>query len=147
VKCKPWAIVTKSLEALLLLALTSCGSALPAPPAAQHPLSAYREVPYPPPAALAETVPDRPERDGLVWLDGEWVFHGRGFVWRRGGWVAPPPSTRFARWRTYYRRDGRLMLAQGTWYDAQNQRLRRPQAVLPAATPPNEVTSEFQTGR
>jgi hypothetical protein len=39
------------------------------------------------------------------------------------------------------------MLASGTWYDAKNQRLHRPEPIAPAVTPPNEVTSEFQTGR
>jgi hypothetical protein len=150
VKCKPWAIVTsltRALSVAALLGVVGCASSLPAPPAAKHPLSAYREVPYPPPAALAETVPERPARDGLVWVDGEWVFHGDVFVWRRGGWVAPPQAARFAPWQAFYRRDGRLMLAPGTWYNAQNERLRRPEPVTPAYTPPNEITSELQTGR
>jgi hypothetical protein len=147
VKCKQWAIVHKTLAGCALL-LVACGSpSLPAPSAAQHPLSAFREVPYPPPAALAEMVPERPDRPGLVWIDGEWVFHGSSFVWRRGGWVAPPPAGRFATWQSWYRRDGRLMLASGTWYDAKHERIRRPEPVVPAQTPPNEVTSEFQTGR
>lgn len=127
--------------------LLACGSRLPAPPLTQHPLSAYVEVPYPPPAALAEVVPERPAREGVVWIDGEWRFHGRSFVWRRGGWVVPPPSSRFAPWRSWYRRDGRLMLANGAWYDAHHQRLRRQEPAPPAFTPPNEVTSEYQTGR
>ena len=130
------------------LALLGCGSSLPTPAATEHPLSAYIPVPYPPPAALAETVPPQPKRDGgLIWLDGEWVFHGDSFVWRRGGWVLPPPGCRFAAWRTWYRRDGRLMMARGAWYDAKHQRVRTPEPIAPAATPPNEVTSEFQTGR
>lgn len=146
-KCKRWATVVKAFVISALL-LAGCGvPSLPAPNAAQHPLSAYREVPYPPPAALAETVPERPNHPGLVWIDGEWVFHGSSFVWRRGGWVAPTPASRFAPWHAWYRRDGRLMLASGTWYDAKNERLRRPKSLKPAETPPNEVTSEFQTGR
>jgi hypothetical protein len=130
--------------ALLLLA---CGGSLPAPATTEHPLSAYSEVPYPPPAALAETVPARPPRAGVVWIDGEWSYHGSGYVWRRGGWVEPPPASRFAAWRTWYRSDGRLLMAPGTWYDAKHQRVRRPEPLLPATTPPNEVTSELQTGR
>ena len=113
----------------------------------KHPLSAYAEVPYPPPAALAETVPPRPDRDDLVWLDGEWRYRGRGYVWRRGGWVVAPPAGRFAPWRTWYRRDGRLMLASGAWYDQQHQRIRWPEPIVPAVTPPNEITTELQTGR
>lgn len=127
-------------------ALLGCGSSLPLPPATEHPLSAYVEVPYPPPAALAETVPP-PPRSGAVWIDGEWQYHGRTYVWRRGGWVVPPPASRFAAWRAWYRRDGRLMLAGGAWYDARHERVRRPEPIAPATTPPNEVTSEAQTGR
>lgn len=130
----------------LLLALAACSSSLPAPPKTEHPLSAYVEVPYPPPAALAETVPEQPPGD-VVWIDGEWLFHGDAYVWRRGGWVTPPPASRFAAWRTWYRRDGRLMMARGTWYDAQHERLRSPKPSSAAETPPNEVTSELQTGR
>jgi len=135
------------LSGFLAIALLGCGSSLPAPEATQQPLSAYVEVPYPPPAALAETVPERPQRDGVVWLDGEWSYHGDGYAWRRGGWVVPPPEGRFAPWRVWYRRDGRLMMAPGTWYGRSQARLRRPEPVLPAATPANEVTSESQTGR
>jgi hypothetical protein len=130
----------------LALLLAACGSSLPAPPRGDHPLSAYVEVPYPPPAALAETVPPKPDA-GVVWVDGEWVYHGREFVWRRGGWVVPPPGSHFAAWHSWYRNDGRLMMARGTWYDAKQQRLRPPPALAPAETPPNQVTSEFQTGR
>jgi hypothetical protein len=132
---------------LLLLFVAGCSSSLPAPQAGQHPLDAYVEVPYPPPAALAETVPPQPASAGAVWLDGEWVAHGDAYVWRRGGWVMPPPQARFAPWRVWYRRDGRLMMARGTWYDAKGERLRPPTPVAPATTPPNEVTSEYQTGR
>jgi hypothetical protein len=38
-------------------------------------------------------------------------------------------------------------MAPGTWYDAKHQRVRRPEPLLQATTPPNEVTSELQTGR
>jgi len=140
--------MTRRLRALaLLLALLGCAGQLPAPAIAQHPLAAYVEVPYPPPAALAETIPERPASPGVVWIDGEWRYHGGGYVWRRGGWVAPPPGSRFGAWRSWYRRDGRLMLAPGTWYVAHYERLRTPAAIVPAFTPPNEITSESQTGR
>ncbi len=83
----------------------------------------------------------------MVWVDGEWQYHGRSFVWRRGGWVVAPPASQFAPWRSWYRRDGRLMLAAGSWYDARHQRLRWQEPITPAYTPANQVTSEFQTGR
>ena len=131
----------------LALPLVACSAALPAAESTEHPLSAYVEVPYPPPAALAETVSERPAHPDVVWIDGEWRYRGRAFVWRRGGWVVPPPASRFAPWRSWYRRDGRLVLAPGTWYDARHERLRWPEPIVPAYTPPNEVTSELQTGR
>jgi hypothetical protein len=131
----------------LCLLLVACSSSLPAPPRAQHPLAAYAEVPYPPPAALAETVPERPDRGDVVWIDGEWRYYGRSFVWRRGGWVVAPQASRFAPWRSWYRRDGRLMLAPGTWYNGRGERQRWVEPIVPAYTPPNEITSEFQTGR
>ncbi len=136
-----------SPRALLLLFVVGCSSALPAPETTQHPLAAYVEVPYPPPAALAETVPPRPQRDGAVWIDGEWTPQGGAYVWRRGGWFVAPAQARFALWHTWYRRDGRLMMARGTWYDAKRQRLLPPEPIQPAATPTNELTSESQTGR
>jgi hypothetical protein len=135
-----------ALPFLPLLAV-ACGSTLPAPEAASHPLSAYEEVPYPPPAALAETVPRRPQVSGLVWLDGEWLFHGSTYVWHRGGWVVPPRQARYAAWQDFYRADGRLMWAPNTWYDPQHRALRAPEPVAPATTPANELTPENQTGR
>jgi hypothetical protein len=104
-------------------------------------------VPYPPPAALAETVPPRPEGSDVVWIDGEWVFHGKDYVWQRGGWVHTPRGARYAPWRAVYQRAGRLFLASGTWYDASGNPLPRPELAVPARTPPNELTSETQSGR
>src|SRR5690242_5439674 len=88
-------------QALLFLPLlgVACGSSLPAPDSAQQPLSAYEEVPYPPPAALSEVVPARPKVADVVWLDGEWLFQGTGYVWHRGGWVVPPRQAGYAAWQ------------------------------------------------
>lgn len=133
------------LLAVGLMAL-GCGGSLPAPPLTAHPLSAYIEVPYPPPAALAETVPEQPH-EGLAWVDGEWNYHGKSYVWKRGGWVGAPSMWRFAPWRVWYRRDGRLMMAAGTWYDERRRSRPSPDPVVAAVTPSNEITSEFQTGR
>lgn len=125
---------------------SSCGGSLPLPPTVRHPPSAYQEIPYPPPAALAETVPERPDRD-VVWVDGEWFFSGSAFTWHRGGWVVAPPSARFAPWHAKYRPDGRLMLAQGAWYDSRMRRLPAPEPIAQAYTPPNEFISELEVGR
>jgi hypothetical protein len=121
---------------------------LPAPALAEHPRTSFVHVPYPPPAALAETVPPPPEREGVVWVDGEWTFRGRSYAWRRGGWFIPPSlNARFAPMREHYTSDGRLFLAPGTWYGSAGEALLLPKPVLPARTPPNNLTPEFQTGR
>ncbi|HEX2735771.1 MAG TPA: hypothetical protein VHM70_29430 [Polyangiaceae bacterium] len=132
---------------LIALLNLNCGAGLPSPPRTAHPVSAFVSVPYPPPAALAETVPPRPDRQGVVWLDGEWIFRADSYVWRRGGWVVAPPEGRFAAWQTRYRKDGRLELASSSWYDANARPLPFIEPIAPAVTPPNELTSEVQTGR
>ena len=130
-----------------LLLLYGCSSGVPLPPRTRHARESYLPVPYPPPAGLAETVPKRPSRDGAVWIDGEWAFHGRTYVWQRGGWVFPPEGARFAPWRALYQNNGRLMLAPGTWYDENGKSLPPPEVLTPARTPPNEITAESQSGR
>jgi hypothetical protein len=135
-----------SLAFALLIAI-GCAGRLPVPESAVHAREAYLPVPYPPPAGLAETVPPEPERGGAVWIDGEWAFHGRTYVWQRGGWVYPPRDASFAPWRALYQSDGRLFLAPGTWYDRSGKPLPPPDAAIPATTPPNEATPESQTGR
>ncbi len=113
----------------------------------RHPNATFEEVPYPPPAALAETVPPEPARDGLVWVDGDWTFRGRSFTWQRGGWFVPPENASYARSSTVFTPDGRILFAPATWYGPDHSKLDRPRALVPATTPPNEYTSETQTGR
>ena len=139
--------MSRALLAFALFGLAGCARSLPLPETVRHSREAFLPVPYPPPAALAETVPKRPERGEAVWIDGEWAFHGRTYVWQRGGWVYPPSGARFAKWRAVYQRSGRMMLASGTWYDASGKSLPRPDVAIPATTPPNEVTTETQSGR
>lgn len=125
---------------------TACGPYLTRPRSATHPAETYVEVPYPPPAALPETVPDKPDQD-VVWLDGEWVFVSSSYVWRRGGWVVAPQQGRFAPWVVRYTNDGRLLLASGTWYDEHNRPIPYVEPIADASTPPNELTRESQVGR
>ncbi len=132
---------------LLMLGATSCRATLPQPPESAHASDDFVEVPYPPPAALTETVPRRPAYADSVWIDGEWAFRGSVFAWRRGGWFALPLGARFAHWATRYTNEGQLLLAPGAWFDAKGNRIAPPALLAPATTPPNEVTSEYQTGR
>lgn len=123
-----------------------CGSSLPEPPLGRHRPSDFREVPYPPPAALVETVPPRPD-DRAVWVDGYWEFAQGSYLWRRGGWVDAPAGARMAPWAARYTSDGRLLFAKTTWFDARGKLLPDPETKRAAYTPANEITGEFQAPR
>jgi hypothetical protein len=132
--------------AAALLAL-ACGGSLPRPRQSAPPEEAFVEVPYPPPAALSELVPKRPKVDGVVFQDGGWTWRGRYYVWQRGGWVVPRAGMSFCPWTLRYAPDGRALFAESRWVDARGRLVRPPEILVPAVTPPNEVTAEFQTGR
>lgn len=132
---------------LTALASLACGSTLPQPGQAAPPAEAFVEVPYPPPPALSELVPDPPERPGAVFVDGGWTWRGNYYVWQRGGWVVPEPGLRVTPWVVRYTSDGRALFAESRWVNASGKLVRAPKIIVPAATPPNEVTAEFQTGR
>ena len=105
----------------------------------------YLPVPYPPPAAFAEVVPPQP-RAGALWVDGHWAWRGGTFVWQRGGWLLAPEGSRFAHWRARYSQDGTLMFADEVWYDARLKPIPSPKVLVPAYSPPNEITPESQHG-
>ncbi|MGC4093819.1 MAG: hypothetical protein QM756_39135 [Polyangiaceae bacterium] len=129
------------------LGVSACAGSLPTPSPIEHPESSFVEVPYPPPAALAETVPTRPNAGGLVWLEGDWAFRGTSYAWVRGGWVVAPQKARYASSKVIYARDGRVLFAPASWYDEQGQKLERVRPLSPAVTPLNEYTGETQTAR
>jgi hypothetical protein len=135
-----------SVFALLSAVASGCGSSLPAPELSRHPQAAFLEVPYPPPAALVEAIPE-PAPDGAVWVDGHWVWRGRYYVWQRGGWVRPPENATYATWVSVLTKDGRLMFAPGAWYSAERAPLPWPNPVVPASIPPNAVTLETESPR
>lgn len=129
-----------------LFFFAGCGGTLPLPAQSVPPEEAYVEVPYPPPAALAELVPPRPARDA-VWRDGGWAWRGGYYVWERGGWVRPPAGARYAPWRFKYLPDGKGLFAESVWVDERGRRIRQPPIIVPSTSPSNEITAEFQTGR
>jgi hypothetical protein len=138
------------VKAMLLLAgalATGCGSSLALPPTVAPEPAGYAEVPYPPPAALVELVPNAPDDPDAVWIDGSWVWRGRYYVWQRGGWVVPPEGATFRPWSLRFTADGRMLFAKTRWTRQDGRRLRQPPILAPAMTPPNEVTAEFQTAR
>jgi hypothetical protein len=133
-------------SALLASLFVACTTPLPRSPTTTHDWDDFVEVPYPPPAALIETLPPRPSQTA-VWVHGYWDWAQERYVWVRGGWVDPPEGYRHAPWLSLYTPDGRLLFARTTWVDGDGRRVANPKVVAPAYTPPNHVTSEFQTPR
>jgi hypothetical protein len=124
---------------LLLIAAASCVASLPAPLPVAQPEGAFTEVPYPPPPARPEIVPDRPEAD-VVWIDGEWSWQRRRWAWILGRWLVPPaPEARFA--AAAWRRDksGKLWWAPGSWYDSRGARLPHPDPLAMADADEGDV--------
>lgn len=105
------------------------------------------EVPYPPPAALVEVVPEQPDNDDAVWLDGHWVWRGRYYVWQRGGWVIPPENGAYATWQSVLAKDGRIVFAPSAWYGPDRRPLPPPKTLAVARTPPNQYTVETEAAR
>lgn len=102
--------------AILVLgaALVGCGGGLPAPETAAQPSDGYVPVPYPPPPARPEHIPERPAPEAL-WIDGEWRWIGGRWSWIYGRWVRPRAGARYALWSAQRRDDGQLEYAEGRW--------------------------------
>jgi hypothetical protein len=109
--------------------LVACGiSRLPQPEYVSQPTSALERVPYPPPPARVEFVPDKPRADA-VWVDGEWTWQGRRWAWRAGRWVIPPKDAAFAPWIAVRDKSGVLYVAAGTWRDKAGKEVEEPGAL------------------
>ncbi|MEO8878331.1 MAG: YXWGXW repeat-containing protein [Polyangiaceae bacterium] len=111
-----------------LAAIAACSSGLPRPPYVGQPTSALGQVPYEPPPARVEAIPDRPSPD-TVWIDGEWQWAGRAWSWKRGRWVVPPEKTAYSPWTSVRSGDGMLYFAPGTWRDASGVAIAAPPAI------------------
>src|SRR5581483_6479705 len=122
--------------------VTACGgSSLPATDLAiPAPLKFGEaiEVPFPPPPARVEFIPEKP-RSGAVWVDGEWSWTGRRWAWNYGHWVLPPPLSTYAPWRTARTTDGALLFAPGTWYDARGNEIAEPALLAVGAEREEDV--------
>jgi hypothetical protein len=108
----------------------ACGmSRLPSPTYSAQPSSALEAVPFPPPPARVEIVPDKPRTAGAVWIDGEWTWAGKRWSWRRGRWIVPPRGATFSPWTAVRDKTGLLYVASGTWRDAQGQEIEEPAPI------------------
>lgn len=109
----------------------ACSSSVKPPPYTNQPTSALVQVPYPPPPARVEQIPQQPN-DQAVWIDGEWVWQTRRWAWRKGRWVIPPEGARFAPWTTVRDVTGTLFVATGTWRNSNGEEVAENPAISPS---------------
>ena len=111
--------------AILWLACGACGSSVTVPRYVGQPTSALVPVNDPPPPARVEVVPKKPASDA-VWIDGEWVFIGRHWAWKRGRWITPPAGARYAPWAMTRDETGALWFAAGAWRNGNGDEVDEP---------------------
>jgi hypothetical protein len=103
------------------IALAACSRALPAPRMGPHVGDEPITVPMSPPAGKVEIVPPKPETmKDPVWIDGQWDWNGRRWVWKDGGWEDQkehPPGSYYAPPATVRLADGTLVYFRGAWKD------------------------------
>ncbi len=105
----------------LLLALPAlvacCAGALPEPPLGEGsvPGEQSQVVLTMPPPGRVQIVPPRPTLRNAVWIDGEWAWNGRRWVWQDHGWQSTVPDQVYALPRTTRLSDGRLIHSPGQW--------------------------------
>jgi hypothetical protein len=100
----------------LALVLPACGSSVPVPKTGPHTNEEPVLVPYPPPPARVEVIPSPPkDLKNPVWVDGEWQWKGRRWVWQAGQWELPYPDGYYAPPATVRLADGTLVYYSGDW--------------------------------
>lgn len=106
----------RALAAALPL-LVACGASIPVPVTGSHTRDEQTvPIPYPPPPARVEVVSDAPrDMPGAVWVDGEWQWKGRRWVWSPGQWQQPLPGGYYAPPAVVRFEDGTLEYYAGTW--------------------------------
>ena len=74
------------------------------------------DSPPPPPAPRTEVIYDRPMPDA-VWIQGYWVYRGRGgYSWVAGHWEVPPPHRPGGYIAAHWERRGRgYVYINGYW--------------------------------
>lgn len=105
--------------ALVLAALVAaCSGNLPAPPFGdgEHTGDDPQIVLSMPPPGNVEIVPPPPrELKHPVWVDGEWLWNGRRWVWKEHGWQDLPRGQEYELPTTKRLPDGRLVHFPGKW--------------------------------
>ena len=109
----------RQIAAVAVLALGCSATPLAVPPSGPHIDEEPVVVPYPPPPARVEIIPAPPARlTDPVWIDGEWEWHARRWVWNGGHWEAARPNAYRAPPTTVALSDGTLAYFPGAWHAA-----------------------------
>lgn len=143
----------RCVAALLALGASAagCRSALPVPPTGPHEGDEPIIVPYPPPPGRVQVI-HRPEKEGMVWIDGEWHWKGRRWIWVDGRWEIPPAGGYYARPRIVGLADGRIAWFPGDWHVPRKPGAKEPgESGEPAkpggsATKPGEAAGKPSDG-
>jgi hypothetical protein len=131
---------TGSVAVAAATTMLACGiKRIPTPSYVGQPQQALVQVPYPPPPARVEYVPDQPD-DDAVWIDGEWVWQGRRYAWKPGRWVKPPPNASFAPWTAVRDTMGSLYVAEGSWRDGKGNEVAAPNPLKTGKPSPGAIT-------
>ena len=97
------------------LLLMACNrSALPLPPTGPNGGKNPIIVPYPPPPARAEIIPQK-AGERVVWIDGSWSWDRRRWIWQKGRWEVPPKGSYYATSKTVEMPDGTIGWLPGGW--------------------------------
>lgn len=74
------------------------------------------QVPFPPPPAKVDVIGVPPsEMADPVWVDGQWEWRGRAWVWEPGKWRSRPTSQYYAAPAIVRRADGQLVWFAGSF--------------------------------
>jgi hypothetical protein len=131
--------VVAGLVCTFALALAfACGKAMPHPPYSPQGTGDLIAVSSEPPPARVEVVPPEPSV-GAVWLDGEWQYARKRWVWSPGRWVEPIPGATYSPWQTARATDGSLYMAKGVWRSVDGGVIDPPKALAYASPEPGVV--------
>ena len=134
--------VLRVLLAMLAGSALACGSRHAEAPRGAHPPNDAVSIPYPPPPARVEEVPEQPDA-ACVWADGYWDFSDR-WEWQAGEWVVPRAHCRLAPMEL--RRQGGLLLhARPRWYP-DNVTLLGAQSACPRPLACSPITGKNAVG-
>lgn len=96
--------------------ILGCRQSIPEPRYTSHVGEDAVVVPYPPPAARAERV-DKPPTTmkNPIWIDGQWLWRGRRWIWDAGGYHDALPDEAYAPPTLLRISSGELVWYEGHW--------------------------------